>query len=147
LHGTGAVPTQTITLAPASWSFPTQKRLLMVDDEPSILLPAARYFRRLAFHVDRAETLESAMALVSGNQYDLAILDLRLSSSETAEGMDVLRGLRARTPAARVIVLSAYIEEQLEMELQKEEVDAILRKPQSLPSLAEMAIRLLGGTV
>jgi len=118
---------------------------LLLDDEEAILVPTATYFRSLGFSVDMAREPEEAEALVQFQSYDLAILDLRVTPFGGAQGLDVLREIKRRHERTSVIVLSAYISSELETEAWALGADGVLSKPQSLPSLARLALALIEG--
>jgi CheY-like chemotaxis protein len=120
------------------------KRVLLLDDETSILLPMARYFRGLGCNVDVAREPEEAEALVLHRRYDLAILDLCLTRFGGTEGLEVLREIRRSDRGTRVILLSAYISSEVEEEAWALGADGVLRKPQPLPELAQLALALMG---
>jgi DNA-binding response OmpR family regulator len=116
---------------------------LLLDDEDSILVPTATYFRSLGFTVDTARETEEAEALIEHRSYDLAVLDLRVGPVGGAAGLDVLREVRRRHSAASVIVLSAYISPEVEAQAWALGADGVLCKPQSLPDLARLAFTLM----
>ena len=120
------------------------RRILLLDDETAILAPMARYFQKLDFTVDIASEAEEAEALIAHRHYDLAILDLRLTKFSDAAGLDVLRELRRRDPSTSVVILSAYASREAEEEAVRLGADAVLRKPQPLPNLAQLALALIG---
>jgi CheY-like chemotaxis protein len=124
---------------------PPLKHLLLVDDETALLVPMARYFRNLGCAVDMAEEPEEAEALITHRRYDLVILDLKLGRFSNADGLEVLRHLRKRDHWTNVIVLSAYISTEVEEEAIRLGADAVLRKPQPLAELAQLALALMGG--
>ena len=78
-------------------------RILVVDDEPAILRAVETNLRRHDFTVDAAGTVEDALARYEATHPDLVLLDLGLPG---ADGMDVIRAVRARA-ATPIIVLSA----------------------------------------
>jgi two-component system response regulator RegX3 len=78
--------------------------ILLVEDEDSIATPLANGLRREGFTVDRAATAEAALA---APEPDLVLLDLRLPD---ADGLDVCRRLRERSPVP-IIVVTARGEE------------------------------------
>ncbi len=122
-------------------------RILLLDDEDAILVPMSRYFAKLGFTVDMASEAEEAEALISHRRYDLAILDLRLTKFSDAAGLDVLREIRRRDDHTSVIIVSAYASEAAEAEAVRLGAAAVLRKPQSLPELAQLALSLMGATI
>ena len=119
-------------------------RLLIVDDEESISFAMARYFRSRNFEVDAARELEEAQALIANYRYDAVIADLRLTGVHGAEGLDIVSLVRERCPWTRTILLTAYMSEDLDAEAKARGVDLVIRKPQSLPDLAQTVLNLLG---
>jgi CheY-like chemotaxis protein len=119
--------------------------VLLLDDEEAILLPTARYFRGLGWSVDCAREPEEGEALISHRHYDLAILDVRVTRFGGTGGLELLREIRRRDHSTSVIVLSAYVSPEVDAEARRLGAAAVLRKPQSLPSLAHLALTLLEG--
>lgn len=137
-------PTTLTTASLDRHSAPAPKRyVLLLDDEESILVPTATYFRNLGFAVDTAREAEEADALVQHRRYDLAILDLRVGPVGGAAGLDVLREVRRRHQTTSVIVLSAYISPEVEAAAWALGANGVLCKPQSLPDLARFAVALI----
>ena len=120
------------------------KRLLIIDDEETILFSLTRYFSRLHYRVDTARELEEAEALVTYTSYDLVIADLSLTAGGSTEGLEILRFLRQHSPATRVILLTAYGTPVIESEATRRGADAFLQKPQRLSDIARVAGQLLG---
>ncbi len=79
--------------------------ILVVDDEPAIRESLAFALKRDGFSIDEAGTLKEAASKAEGA--DLLVLDLVLPDGN---GLDFLRGLRARTDVP-VIVLTSRDEE------------------------------------
>jgi len=84
-------------------------RILIVDDHPIVREGLAMH---LAAQPDleisgQADDLPSALALLSSNQFDLAIIDISLKSSN---GLDLVRLIKERHEAIRVLVWSMYPE-------------------------------------
>jgi CheY-like chemotaxis protein len=121
------------------------RHVLLLDDEEAILLPTARYFRGLGWTVEVAREAEEGEALISHRHYDLAILDVRVTRFGGTGGLELLREIRRRDHRTSVIVLSAYISPEVEAEARDLGAAAVLRKPQSLPDLAHLALTLMEG--
>jgi len=122
------------------------KRLLIVDDETSILFALKRYFTRVGFDVDCARELEEAEALAAHTPYNIVIADLSLSGSGSAEGLEIIRYVRRMCPNARVILFTGHGSPAVEKEAYKRGADAFLQKPQPLAELASLIDRLTGPT-
>jgi len=120
-----------------------QKRLLLVDDEETIVFAMSRYFSARGFAVDTARELNDARDLLSRGEYAAAIVDLRLTGVQGLEGLDVLRHIQEHCPRTRAILLTAYGSPDLDREARKWGADLVLSKPQPLPDLAQLLMGLL----
>ena len=118
-------------------------RILIVDDEESILSAVRDYFETQArFDVDCARELEEAEALLSHLHYDLLIADLRLTGAHSSEGLELIRFARERSPWTRVVLLTSYGSPELGSEAMSRGVDRFLQKPMPLADLAQVAAEL-----
>jgi CheY-like chemotaxis protein len=120
-----------------------RRQVLLLDDEEAILLPTAKYLRGLGWNVDVARESEEGEALISHRHYDLAILDVRVTRFGGTGGLELLREIRRRDHRTSVIVLSAYLSSEMEAEARGLGAAAVLRKPQSLPALAHLALTIM----
>jgi DNA-binding NtrC family response regulator len=83
----------------------TPKRILVVDDDGSILRLIAAILRREHYDVDTAGGGREALAKIDVNQYDVIVLDLMMPE---VSGLDVLKSLHLRLPQVKcVVILSA----------------------------------------
>lgn len=122
------------------------KRLLIVDNEPTIVFALQRYFTRKGFAVDCAAELEEAEALVTHTPYDLVIADLSLTANGSTEGLEIIRYIRSITRhGARLILLTGHGTPDVEQEAYRRGADAFLQKPRPLAEIANVANRLTGG--
>jgi len=120
------------------------KRILIVDDQDSILHAVNRFFTRAGFVVDCAHELEEAEALVTHIAYDLVIADLSLSEQGSTEGLEIVRYVRRCCPHTRVIILTAYGSPSIESEALRRGCDRFVLKPKSLSDLVKIAAELTG---
>src|ERR1044072_762167 len=89
-------------------------KLLVVDDEESILFAMKEYFALHGCDVDCARELEEAAALIEHRQYAAVIADLRLTGSYCTEGLQIISEVRQRRPATRLVLLTAYCSKEIE---------------------------------
>jgi two-component system KDP operon response regulator KdpE len=82
---------------------PTGARLLVVDDEPSMVRTLRTNLRGHGFQVETAETAGEAISSYERRQPDLVVLDLNLPDGN---GFDVVRHIREHS-GTPIIVLSA----------------------------------------
>jgi two-component system, OmpR family, alkaline phosphatase synthesis response regulator PhoP len=83
------------------------KTILVVDDEPKIVLLVRDFLERAGFAVKSAEDGKNALALARTEKPDMVILDLGLPGMD---GLDVTRELR-KISNAPIIMLTARSEE------------------------------------
>ncbi|MDX1630496.1 MAG: response regulator [Thermoanaerobaculia bacterium] len=111
--------------------------LLVVDDDEQILELLERYLSGLGCRVATAGEMEEAVALLENRRYDVVITDLGLTRFGRAEGVDVVTRARYRWPDLRIIVLTGIPDPQIREACFEAGADVFMRKPPSLPELAE----------
>ena len=79
-------------------------RILLVEDEPGLVLTLSDRLRREGFTVDTAGDGESGLEKAATGTFDLVLLDVMLPRKN---GFDVLRDLRQRAVDTPVIMLTA----------------------------------------
>jgi two-component system alkaline phosphatase synthesis response regulator PhoP len=80
------------------------KRLLLVEDEPGLVLTLGDRLTREGYSVDTSADGESGLERAAGEAFDLVLLDVMLPR---INGLDVLRELRKRGIETPVIMLTA----------------------------------------
>lgn len=120
------------------------KRILIIDDEQSILHAVARYFTRIGFDVDCACELEEAEALITHHRYDLVIADLALSEHHGTEGLEIVRYIHHCAPRTRIVLLTGQGSPSVEKEALRRGCDRMVYKPKPLLELAKIAVELTG---
>jgi CheY-like chemotaxis protein len=90
-----------------SWeSVRMKRRILLVDDEISILLTLKAVLEISGFDVDTATSAREAKLRIKQSQYDMVITDLRMETD--AAGADVIAAARTAKYRPAVALLSAY---------------------------------------
>jgi|WetSurMetagenome_2_1015567.scaffolds.fasta_scaffold210659_2 two-component system, NtrC family, response regulator PilR len=107
----------------------TTKRILLIDDEDVILFGFSKVLKEPGIELDCAQTLEEAKKCISAHNYDGAIIDLRLSNSARLEGLECVRFLRSSQTGCRIIVLTAYGDNDSWEQAEEWGVDLFLEKP------------------
>ncbi len=79
--------------------------ILIADDEPVLREGFAEYLRHFGIKVDTAEDGAVAIELISHNEYDLIISDIKMPH---ATGYDVFRAAREKNPALQVVLMTAF---------------------------------------
>lgn len=84
------------------------KRVLIVDDETTILMAFKKLLQCPDIEVDTAETLEEAFSLLDRQEYAAVIADLRLSGFSGEEGLDIISHVKGQYPETHIILITAY---------------------------------------
>jgi len=84
------------------------KRILIVDDEPSILLSLSHILSSDDTVVITCSRIEEAEEALDRYKFDLAIADIRLSGIYGIEGLELLSYIRRISPDTKVIIMTAY---------------------------------------
>src|SRR5579863_2334115 len=79
-------------------------KLLVIEDEPSLLASIARYFRKEQFLCEEATNFADALHKMESYQYDCIILDINLPGGS---GLQLLKLLREDRKNDGVIIISA----------------------------------------
>lgn len=79
-------------------------RVLVVDDDSSLLELMATRVQRLGLKADRAGDGRAALVMINRTEYDLIVADIYMPE---ASGLDILREAKARDPNVQVIIVTA----------------------------------------
>lgn len=109
-----------------------KKKLLVIDDEPSVLDMIQGHFSLRGFDVLTADDGGSGIAVCRDSLPDVIILDLKMKHMD---GDEALPELRRIVPDARIYVVSAYQDEITEKRVAGLGVDAYFEKPVSIIDL------------
>jgi two-component system response regulator PilR (NtrC family) len=123
----------------------TPHRILLVDDQPSILFAMSEYLAARDYVVDCAHDRAEAVALLEQHAYGVVIADLRLTPARVDDGLDVLSAARECSRPPRTILLTAYGSPAVEREARRRGADVVLQKPQPLSAIAGLVEQLLEG--
>ena len=119
-------------------------RVLAVDDEPRMLRTLRLSLARHGHDVEAVETAAAALEKLGQWHPDVVLLDLGLPD---VDGVEVVRQIRARGSATRIVVLSARGGERDKVEALDVGADDYLTKPFSMDELLariRVALRHLG---
>jgi DNA-binding NtrC family response regulator len=107
-------------------------RLLVVDDDESVLRTYERHFEAAGFEVHRAGSLQQAADRLAAHSFDAVIADVCLTPGVGSEGLTIAAFLRNQRRQSPVIVLTAYGAPDHAEAAARLGADAFLHKPVSL---------------
>lgn len=93
-------------------------RVIVADDDVLLREGLASLLGRSGFNVvGRVGNGTEALALVRAENPDVLVIDIRMPPTNTTEGLDVARVIRAELPEIGILVLSAHVEVEHAVEL------------------------------
>ena len=118
--------------------------VLIVEDDREMLDILSTRLQRLGFDVTTAGGAEQALAAARQNEFDVALLDRRLSDQS---GLQLMLELKSRMTELRAIILSGYADPEFEQEALDLGAFAYLRKPCRLAEIEATIERALASPV
>jgi two-component system, OmpR family, alkaline phosphatase synthesis response regulator PhoP len=118
-----------------------KRHVLIVDDEPNIVLSLEFLLRQQGYEVSVARDGEAALAAAEERPLDLVVLDVMLPG---LDGFEVCRRLRERSASLRILLLTARGRDVERVRGLEEGADAYVTKPFSTRDLMKKVAELLG---
>ncbi|MFO7982414.1 MAG: nitrogen regulation protein NR(I) [Desulfuromonadales bacterium] len=114
------------------------RRILVADDEESIRWVLSKALVKQGFSVDLAEDGDTALEMFHHNQYDMAILDIKMPG---ISGLDLLARFRKENPEVLIIIMTAESSMKNAVEAMKRGAYDYLVKPFDLNDLDGVIIK------
>jgi sigma-B regulation protein RsbU (phosphoserine phosphatase) len=88
----------------------SDRRVLVADDQPSIIDAMLLLLKAAGIAADRASTPDEVAALISAQKYDLLLMDMNYARDTTsgAEGLELLARIKMADPALSIVVMTAW---------------------------------------
>ncbi len=117
------------------------KRILIVDDEPSIILSLSHLLSRDGVVVISCGRIEEAEEALDRFRFDLVIADIRLSGVYGIEGLELLSYVKKISPETNVIIMTAYGSDEIKDSAYRRGAYHYYEKPMDMEDL----LRKVGG--
>ena len=105
------------------------KKVLIVDDEPTILMTLSHLLSNKDTTVITSSRMEEAEEAFTRYQFDLVIADIRLSGIYGIEGLELLSYIKKLSPKTQVIIMTAYGSEEIKEDAYKRGAFFYFEKP------------------
>src|SRR5437899_2219984 len=115
------------------------EKILVVDDEPSILKLLKEVLTQWGYHVACVGTGAEALEAIRTERFDAAITDIRMPEMS---GLDLLREIKRHDESIEVVVMTGYPTIASAVEALKEGAYDYLSKPLILDELAHLVGRV-----
>ena len=120
---------------------PARPRVLIVDDEKPFAHLLRDYLTLKGCEVAVADGGLEGFRQASRGRFDLVTLDINMPE---VNGVEALRSMQMVGQAARVVVISGYLSDEVTAECRAAGAAAVLAKPVDLAHLGEVFVELLG---
>ncbi len=111
-----------------------EKKILLIDDEPEIVEEYARALKRERYLVDTAFSGEEGWEKYQRSYYEVVLLDWKM---QKMNGMEVLKRIDGMNPFAKVIMITAFGDEQTAIESHHYHAFDYLKKPVDMDELVK----------
>ena len=103
------------------------KRILLVDDEEDLCETLKEELDDNGYEAEYATTGETALELINASTWDMAIVDLKLSTKVT--GLEVMETLHKAQPNAIIVAISGYEDIGMRQKVERLGARDFFRKP------------------
>ena len=119
-----------------------QKRVLIVDDEPSVTMTLAGILEKLgdAYLIETTNTSSDVLPRLQQTDYALMITDYKMPGMD---GIDLAQAVQDISPQTRVILMTAYGSRGLSETIHNLHLAGYLDKPFSVAQIREMVTQVL----
>ena len=112
---------------------PLRKRVLFVDDEPSIRLTLPPVLEENGFEVRCVSSVPEALAEINSQRFDALLSDLNIG--EEGDGFRVVSAMRQLQPQCVNVILTGYPSFDSALQGIRQQVDDYLVKPADVEAL------------
>jgi DNA-binding NtrC family response regulator len=109
--------------------------ILVVDDEADIVKQFAKGLKREGYIVDTAESGKAGWEKYQQRYYDVVLVDQRMEKRNS--GLLLLQQIDAKHPSTKVIMITAYGDEQTAIKAHHNHAFDYLTKPVEIPELVK----------
>ena len=108
------------------WEKLKEKRLLLIDDDESIRDSMSLFFLNEGCHLLALDTAEKGMEAIDTQAFDIIITDYILPG---INGLEFARNVKTRYPKTQLVLITAYLNENLTSKAREMGFDEMIRKP------------------
>ena len=113
------------------------KKILIVDDEPTILMTLSHLLNNKDTTVITSSRMEEAEEALSRYAFDLVIADIRLSGMYGIEGLELLSFIKKMHAETEVIIMTAYGSDEIREDAYRRGAYYYYEKPIDLSHLVK----------
>lgn len=116
------------------------RRVLVVDDDRSMVRTLADVLRLTGWEVATAYTGAAAVELAATQSFDVVLMDVKMPGMD---GVTAFRSMKSAQPGVRVVLMTAYAARDVLAEAELEGVMRVVSKPVDVASLLTLLTSVL----
>jgi len=121
---------------------PAKNKILVVDDEEALRTVLAAELEGEGYQVTTAVDGQEAIDILGSVVFDLILLDIKMPN---VDGFEVLKFVKGRHPATKIIMLTGFADLKNAIESKKLGAEDFVSKPYDLVDLLTTVERVLTG--
>ena len=111
-----------------------QMKILLIDDDEWIRDSLSLYFEGEGCHLIALETAEEGIEALKGQNYDIIMVDYRLSGMD---GLEFLKRIQGSCPHTKKVLITAYRSKEVVSKAMKIGIDGFIEKPFTTRNIEE----------
>ncbi|MEX2684888.1 MAG: response regulator [Candidatus Sigynarchaeota archaeon] len=109
--------------------------VLVVDDDPGIRETMGDILNEMNFKVATANDGYQAIEMVQSGSFDAVVMDVKMPGLDGIEALKRIKGIK---PGTRIILMTAYANENIVLTAKKEGASTVLYKPVDLDQVQKL---------
>lgn len=122
-----------------------KKRILFVDDEPSLRVTIPAILEMHGYELMAAATVPEALEMIQHNEFDVLLSDLNIG--QPGDGFTVVSAMRRTQPTAVTFIITGFPDFETALSAIRNQVDGYFVKPTDMKYLVEQIEAKLGNAM
>lgn len=115
-----------------------KKNILVIDDQPTVLLSLLHAFKSEGANVVTASRVETAEKALNNQRFDIVITDIHISGLLERCGLELLSYIKRNWSQTKVIVMTAYGSDEIRQDALERGADLYYEKPINIAALTRL---------
>jgi two-component system, LytTR family, response regulator LytT len=107
----------------------SKKRLLVIDDDPTVLFAVRKLLLSKNIDIDTSESLDEAIQFIDKNTYQIIITDLAFSETVDNAGIAISYYARKKNPKVAIVLWTAKDISEISEKILNADIDLCIPKP------------------
>jgi DNA-binding NtrC family response regulator len=119
----------------------TQKKVIILDDEPIVCERLKPALEKSGFYVETFSRSQEAVDRITQQKFDVLVTDLKMHKPD---GLDVMKYVNQHSPSTKVIIVTGFATVDTAREAMKSGAVDFIAKPFRISQLRDLIIKITG---